>query len=81
MITQTRAYRRAFKEVQAHSALALKRHAKGQTTGELGRACHLGTNQIRNILKRQGGTSMTTLFDLAAHLKVSPALFFPRGKA
>lgn len=81
MITQTRAYRRAFKEVQAISSEAVLRHAKGRTLGELARACHVGKEQIGNIIRRRGGTSMTTLFDLAAYLKVSPALFFPRGKA
>lgn len=82
MITRTKPYRRAFEDARFAFALAMLRHKKKYTYRELADGSCIGIDQMRNVLngKTGGGTSMAVIFDLAAFLGVSPAVFFPRGK-
>lgn len=80
MITETELYRRAFADAQSAFVQGMKRHKKRLTLTELAAATYVCRDQVRNILRGKGGTSMTTILDLAAFLGVSPAVFFPRGK-
>lgn len=78
-ITETYAYRRAVFDTQDALIAALKRHRKGRTWVEMAVLTYISKDQLRLIRKGDRGTSMTTILDLAAALRVSPALFFPRG--
>lgn len=80
MITRTALYRRAFEDAQAAFLKGMARHQKRRSLSDLLAGVHIGRDQLRNLLQGRGGTSMTTILDLAAHLGVSPAVFFPRGK-
>lgn len=80
MITKSALYRRAFEDARAAFLQGMARHRKKRTLRELANNCYISPSRMGGLLKGNGGTSMSTILDLAAYLGVSPAVFFPRGK-
>jgi transcriptional regulator with XRE-family HTH domain len=72
-------YLRASREVSRATALAIQRHRKGVSLAYLAGGLHISATQLQGIARGDRGTSLSTIFDLAAALGVSPAVFFPRG--
>jgi transcriptional regulator with XRE-family HTH domain len=81
-IAQSKEYQQAHKAITKTVAAAIRRHAKGQPLTQLAAELKISASRLQSIVRcdAHAGTSMTTIFDLAALFGVSPAVFFPRGK-
>jgi transcriptional regulator with XRE-family HTH domain len=81
-IMRRREYQQASRAVTKTVAAAIRRHAKGQPLSQLAEELEISASRLQSIVRcdASAGTSMTTIFDLAALFGVSPAVFFPRGK-